>query len=242
MEKRWLIVKQQKKVCISKKWVISISASLLRQKNETAFGNFKHQDVCLNQGAPHKLSPWLHLPPFFFLAPALPPLFLPNTMRQDPPGCYDFSPVSVWNAPTDCLDSRTGQRYVPVQREAAVGHGGTRHPDTTLGEQPGPRQLERDVFKSDWSSTRDSRWGSNGAVLKLSLSLSGLICASLSPDGVDVFVPQGERRLEVERAQQLAPEWAAIHESNWRIRMVFVTFDMPLASMVSTVNVVGNCW
>lgn len=79
-------------------------------------------------------------------------------------------------------------------------------------------------------------------MLKLSLSLSGLICASLSLDGVDVFVPQGERRLEVERAQQLAPEWAAIHESNWRIRMVFVTFDMPLASMVSTVNVVGNCW
>lgn len=61
---------------------------------------------------------------------------------------------------------------------------------------------------------------------------------------MDVCVSQWkrERRLEVERAQQLAPEWAAIHESNWRIRMVFVTFDMPLASMVSTVNVVGNCW
>lgn len=36
-----------KKVCISKKWVISISASLLRRINETAFGKSKHQDVCV---------------------------------------------------------------------------------------------------------------------------------------------------------------------------------------------------
>lgn len=49
-----------------------------------------------------------------------------------------------------------------------------------------------------------------------------------------VEVERARRRLEVERAQQLAPEWAAVHESNWRIRMVFAAFDMPLALTVST--------
>lgn len=76
--------------------------------------------------------------------------------------------------------------------------------------------------------------------MRVVTQLLGLI---RSPCGCVCFFHGGSgERLEVERAQQLAPEWAAIHESDWRIRMVFVTFDMPLASTVSTVHLVGNCW
>ena len=120
MEKRWLIVKQQKKVCISKKWVISISASLLRRINETAFGSFKHQDVCLNQGAPHKLSPWLHPPPPFFFSPRPCLLFSCPTqwgrillVAMTSVQClYEMHPLTVWTAGQDRDTSRFKEKLL----------------------------------------------------------------------------------------------------------------------------------
>lgn len=102
-------------------------------------------------------------------------------------------------------------------------------------------QTPRSVSNPDPEVQREALdGGNNAALLRVVTQLLGLITAwkRLFHGG------SGEKagRLDVERAQQLAPEWAAIHESDWRIRMVFVTFDMPLASTVSAVNMVGNCW
>lgn len=112
-------------------------------------------------------------------------------------------------------------------------------------------------FKNERSSTPAPRRGSAsgvvfsfffGALGSLHLHIAGVqggvdACVFfLPPCPPPVDVDGDKRRLEVDRAQQLVPEWAAIHESNRRIRMVFVTFDMPLASMVSTVDAVGNGW
>lgn len=204
--------------------------------------------MCLNQGAPYKLSARLHLQtfrsvslPFFFCCPGPASSFLPNTMRQDPPGCYDFRPVSVWNAATDCLDSRTGRRYVPRFKEellSGTAGRGTQTPRSV--SNPDPAGRNGTVSRSHEVQREALDGGNNAAVLRVVTQLLGLITARtrLFHGG------SGEKagRLDVERAQQLAPEWAAIHESDWRIRMVFVTFDMPLASTVSAVNMVGNCW
>lgn len=52
------------------------------------------------------------------------------------------------------------------------------------------------------------------AVLQLSLSFLGAGLASQVRTAWMCVLHGGERRIEVERAQQLVPEWAAIHESN----------------------------
>lgn len=57
--------------------------------------------------------------------------------------------------------------------------------------------------------------GNNLALLQLSASLRALTLDG--KDCVDAIISWWkckERKLEVERAQQLAPEWAATHESD----------------------------
>lgn len=60
----------------------------------------------VKRGPPCKLSRWLHLLKFGSASS-----FLADTMRQDPPGCYDFRPVSIWNA------SRPGASVIQSHRQ-----------------------------------------------------------------------------------------------------------------------------
>lgn len=144
------------------------------------------------------LSPCLRLQTFRSAASCAAP-FRTNTMRQDPPGCYDFSPKSGWNA-SRVDDSQLTVWMVEVDTVPRTDEG-----------RAGPGQQEQ---------------AASGLSQEFVGKQRRLSCCG--EDGVD------EQEEKLSESSSWPEGWAAVHESIWRIRMVFVTFDMPLASMVSS--------
>lgn len=223
------------------KWGVSLflrRKSLLRRPEVVGW---------VNLGVPYKPSPWLHLQtltsvclPFFFFSffrcPALPPLSCPVQwgrillVAMTSGQClYEMQSVTVWTAGQD---RDTTYRLKEELLSGTVGRG---TPDPRLSDRLGSRGSK----SNKWSSSGDTRWGDQHGRVEggRSAFLTDLAWTCLCRGG------SGEEkvgRVDIKRARQPATEWAAIHESDCRIRMVFLTLDMPLATTVSTANTAGE--
>lgn len=88
--------------------------------------------------APYKLSLWLHLQIFTsasFSRTGPTSSFLPSTMKQDLPGCYDFRPVPVWNA-SKLRASLVGRQHRTHISSVSNRSSGRARQDAAAGRTP----------------------------------------------------------------------------------------------------------
>lgn len=180
----------------------------------------EHQNRRLNQGTPCKSSHWLHLQKFK-PASSCTSSFLSNTMRQDPPGCYDFRPVSGWNA---------SRLAVPE----------TRTPSWLSDDRTGHGCSERGTVGKLWPA---GQAGSAGTLA--CFKTKRRVCRQTNKTGLlaqRTTCGKGERRRGAEWGQQLAwrmgcDPWVHLKDYNGFCYVRHASgFNGELWSMV------GNCW